>query len=320
MTRQAIELLRKAGAWRYRWIWAAAIPLAVWAMVRGFGLDGGSLLVPVMAFTPYAAVAALLVAGVAAALRNWAAVALAALATACLAVAVLPRAFGSGEDSPPGATRLDVLSANVYLGTAEPRDLLALVRAQKPDLLAVQELAPAFADALRRVGIDRFLPHSILTAHPGAIGRGVYSRLPLRRLPESSFSNPRFEVELPGGQMVRIVNVHPHTPIPGRIDRWQEALERLPATGSGDPWLLLGDFNATLDQAVLRDVLDRGYRDAGEATGEGLEPTWPAEKMLPPLVTIDHVLADRRLGIASYGVDDLAGSDHRPIHASLFLR
>jgi hypothetical protein len=36
-------------------------------------------------------------------------------------------------------------------------------------------------------------------------------------------------------------------------------------------------------------------------------------------MTIDHVLADRRLGITDYGVDDLAGSDHRAIHARLVL-
>ena len=36
-------------------------------------------------------------------------------------------------------------------------------------------------------------------------------------------------------------------------------------------------------------------------------------------MTIDHVLADRRLGIAGYGVDALPGSDHRAIHAELVL-
>jgi len=36
-------------------------------------------------------------------------------------------------------------------------------------------------------------------------------------------------------------------------------------------------------------------------------------------MTIDHVLADRRLGVVEYGVDDLRGSDHRAIHARLAL-
>jgi endonuclease/exonuclease/phosphatase family metal-dependent hydrolase len=56
-------------------------------------------------------------------------------------------------------------------------------------------------------------------------------------------------------------------------------------------------------------------------TGKGLEPTWPTmgHRFLPPSITIDHVLADRRLGVADYGVVDLPGSDHRAIHAQLVL-
>ena len=40
---------------------------------------------------------------------------------------------------------------------------------------------------------------------------------------------------------------------------------------------------------------------------------------MPPSITIDHILADRRLGIGEYGVDDLPGSDHRAIHAVVVL-
>jgi endonuclease/exonuclease/phosphatase family metal-dependent hydrolase len=85
--------------------------------------------------------------------------------------------------------------------------------------------------------------------------------------------------------------------------------------------VLAGDFNATLDQAEFRDVVDRGYADAAAVTGKGLEPTFPTmgHRLLPPTVAIDHVLADRRLGISEYGVDDLPGSDHRAVHAQLVL-
>ena len=37
------------------------------------------------------------------------------------------------------------------------------------------------------------------------------------------------------------------------------------------------------------------------------------------MITIDHILADERLGIVDYGVEDLPGSDHRSIHAELAL-
>lgn len=312
----------RTGARRYWPIWAAAIPLALWALVRAFGLESGGLLTSAMFFTPYAAIAALLVAGVAVALRNWAAAALAAVATVCLAAAVLPRAIGSEAEPAAGHRTLTVLSANVFLGAADPAALMTLVDRFRPDLLSVQELTPSFARKMSRAGIGRRLPHSVLMAQPRGHGAGLYARFPLTPLPGQThflFRMPRASMVLPGGRRLRLIAVHPQPPSMS-ADRWQEALRSLPAPGAGDPWVLVGDFNATFDQARFRDLLDRGYRDAGEATGEGLEPTWPGPDEFPlGLITIDHVLADSRLGVAEYGVENLPGSDHRAIHARLVL-
>jgi endonuclease/exonuclease/phosphatase (EEP) superfamily protein YafD len=275
-----------------------------------------------MWFTPYAAVAALLVAGVAVAWRNWAVATLAATTTAFLAAAVLPRAVGSEAVSAEGRKTLTVLSANVYLGDADPGALVALVDRYRPDLLSVQELTPSFARRLRRAGIARRLPHSVLMAQPRGRGGGLYSRHPLAPLAapvQFPARMPRASMALPGGGHLRLVAVHPFPPNMG-VERWREALESLPAAGSGPPWLLVGDFNATFDQAEFRDLVDSGYRDAAAATGRGLQPTWPSSEVFPwGLMTIDHVLADRRLGVAEYGVDGLPGSDHRAIHARLVL-
>lgn len=302
----------------------AVAPIAAWTVIRIFGLERGYPLVPMMAFTPFVAIAALLSAGVATALRNWSAAAVAALATLCLAAVVLPRAIGGSAARAAGHETFMVLAANVHRGTADPAALLALVDRYEPDVLSVEELTPSFVFRLRRAGIAARLPNSILFAAPGASGAGLYSRLPLQPLrPRTRFDfrTPRARVLLPDGRRLRVGSVHPYAPVSGEIGTWTAELESLPAAAGRPPWVLAGDFNATLDQAELRDVLDRGYRDAGEVTGKGLEPTWPTmgHRFMPPAVTIDHVLADRRLGIADYGVDDLPGSDHRAIHAELVL-
>ncbi|MGH2974430.1 MAG: endonuclease/exonuclease/phosphatase family protein [Solirubrobacterales bacterium] len=310
------------GARRYWLIWGAAIPLVLWAIVRIFGLESGGLLTSLMWFTPYAAIAALLVAGVAVALRNWAAAVFAAVATACLAAVVLPRAVGIETESATGHETLTVLAANVELGGADPHALLALVDRYHPDLLSVEELTPSFAKKLRRGGIGHRLAHAVLMARPKGHGGGLYARFPLKALPRQTrflFRMPRAVIALPDGGRLRLVAVHPQPPTMS-VERWREALESLPPGESGAPWALVGDFNASFDQAEFRDLIDRGYRDAGAATGKGLEPTWPSSEVFPwGLMTIDHVLVDRRLGIASYGVDALPGSDHRAIHAQLVL-
>jgi endonuclease/exonuclease/phosphatase (EEP) superfamily protein YafD len=311
------------GARRYWLIWGAVIPIALWTLVRAFGLESGSLLTSLMYFTPYAAIAALLVTGVAVALRNWAAASVVAVATACLAAVILPRAIGTETVQAAGHETFTVLSANVELGGAEPSALVALVDRYHPDLLSVQELTPSFARKLRRAGINRRLPHSVLMAQPKGHGAGLYSRFPTIALPHQTrflFRMPRAKVVLPDERRLQVVAVHPQPPNMS-VARWEEALKSLPAAGGGIPWVLVGDFNATFDQAEFRELVDRGYRDAGAATGKGFEPTWPSQQVFFwGLMTIDHVLADRRLGVAEYGVDALPGSDHRAIHAQLVLR
>ncbi len=310
----------RVGWRRYPWLWVAVVPIALWALVRVLGIEAGFPLLPMLAFTPYLAAAALLVAGLTVALRNWAAAALAGLAAVCLLATVLPRAIGSGEAAPTGSTELAVLSANVYVGSADERALIETIRRRDPDVLVVQELAPEYAVRLQRAGIGRLLPERSLALSPDASGGGIYSKLPLRPLPEPllyPFRMPRAAVVLPDGRAVRIVDVHPFTPTRNSIGRWRAGLESLPTAGAGPPWVLAGDFNATLDHAELRELIARGYRDAADVTGEGLNATWPSGEQRSPPVTIDHILADERLAVLEYAVDDLPGSDHRTVFARL---
>jgi endonuclease/exonuclease/phosphatase (EEP) superfamily protein YafD len=314
--------LRSAGAWRYWWIWIAVVPVALWTALRLLGIDSGFPLAAMMPFTPYVAVAALLVAGVAAALGNWAATAVATAATLCLAAVVLPRAIGDGTVSAAGHETLGVLASNVLRGSADPDAVVALVERFHPDLLSVEELTPKFARELDKAGLGRLLPNKLIEVRKGSAGAGLYSRLPLRALPGADrffFRMPRAELTLPDGRLVRVVGIHPYPPQPNNVDEWEAALRSLPSAGSGVPWVLAGDFNATFDQSQFRDLVDRGYRDAGAVAGKGLEPTFPRQGHLIPPITIDHVLADRRLGIVEYSVEDMPGSDHRSIHAELAL-
>jgi len=298
------------------------VPVAIWTFLRVFGIDQGFPLATAMPFTPYVAVAALLVAGVAVALENWLAALVAGVATLLLAVAVLPRAIGDGTVEAAGRETLDVLSTNILRGRADAEAVVALVERHDPDLLSVQELTPRFARELRAAGLGELLSHELLEVAKGSAGSGLYSRLPLRPLPgpdQFAFRMPRAELTMPDGRRVRVVGVHPYPPQPNNVGVWEESLASLPSAGRGAPWVLAGDFNATLDQSQFRDLLDRGYRDAGAVAGEGLEPTFPRLGHLIPPITIDHVLADRRLDVVEYSVGEMPGSDHRPVHAVLAL-
>ena len=70
----------------------------------------------------------------------------------------------------------------------------------------------------------------------------------------------------------------------------------------------------------MRRILDTGYRDAADVVGAGLTPSWPNdERWYVPGVTLDHVLADRRVGVKAVSVHTIEGSDHRAVYAELVL-
>ena len=83
---------------------------------------------------------------------------------------------------------------------------------------------------------------------------------------------------------------------------------------------LLGDFNVTLDHTALRRLVNSGYRDAAEVSGTGLRTSWPSngQRLMLP-VTLDHVLADRRIGVATARPYLIAGTDHRAVYAELVI-
>jgi len=296
---------------------------ALWTAVRLLGLDSGFPLVAVMAFTPYVALTAFVPLAVAIAVRNSVAAIVAGLVLVLLGAAVLPRAFGGPTEAQGAAgPTLRLLAANTKLGKADPDALVALVRERDVDVLSVEELTSHLAGELDAAGLDELLPHRELATGSGAQGSGLYSRFELAHAsataPDRGFPLITAEPEIPGAVAVATSSVHT-TPPTVATDAWARDLENLPSTGAGEPRVLLGDFNATLDQSEFRDLVGRGYADAADALGDGLTPTWPTNRRFPPLVTIDHVLADQRIGIRDYAVEDLPGSDHRAVVAELSL-
>ncbi len=90
-------------------------------------------------------------------------------------------------------------------------------------------------------------------------------------------------------------------------------------TTTGPVRLLIGDFNSTLDQVALRRLIGTGYRDIATVLGDGLTPTWPFDDTALPPITLDHVLADRRVGAVSFSATTVPGTDHRAILATVTL-
>jgi endonuclease/exonuclease/phosphatase (EEP) superfamily protein YafD len=307
---------------RLRWVLAGA--LVAWALVRAFGLERGWPLVPLLAFTPYVALLALLVAGVGAWQRWWAGAAVTGACAVLLLALLVPRAIPDRAPEDAAGVRVRVLAANIAGNDVAAGRMIAAVRRWKVDVLSVIELPPEVVAAYESAGADALFPHRALQSRPGFQGTGLYSRLPLAPAgspPGTRFAFAAAELRAPGAAPVELVSVHVPAPTDrGATAQWRHDMRTLPATGTGPLHVLAGDFNATLDHAELRRQIDRGYDDAAEQAGIALRPTWPAGKsLLPTLITIDHVLADRRIRVVSVRSVAIPGSDHRGVLADLLL-
>lgn len=302
-------------------LWLLTLVVLAWAAVRVVGVLPPWPGVAVLALTPWAVLAAAVVAVLALLARAvWAGL-VAAVAMLALVAMVFPRVWGSGEER-AGET-LRVMTVNLRIGGANAGDVLRLVESGKVDVLALQEYTASAQRRLERAGLDRRLPHHVADPEPYAAGSALYSRFPLsdERTPTGigGFVQASATVTMPGGTRIALRSVHPCSPYTADHQScWTRGIAAEPAaTPRGVRRVLLGDFNATLDHPPLRRLIGTGYRDAADVTGSGLRPTWPDDPF--PAVTLDHVLADRRLAVHAYQVRRVAGTDHRAVLATLVV-
>ncbi len=300
---------------------AFACPWLVWAAVRLAGWDSGYPLVPAMAFTPYAALSAVLPLVAGAVVRSRAAIAITLTALVAFGLAVVPRGFGSAPDV-VGGQPLTVASVNMFFGGADPVAVAAHALDLAVDILTIQELTPEALAGLLQTDLATEFQYRLVSAEAdSAGGGGVFSRYPLEaRDPVAAlFRQPRADIRLPSGDVVTVTSVHAFPPATSvtAVRQWADDLAALPSAGGLE--ILAGDFNATLDHAALRDIIDTGYADAAAAVGRGWTPTWSVGFPVPPPLTLDHVLVSPGIAVLAVSVRDIPGTDHRLVSAELRL-
>ena len=271
------------------------------------------------ALSPYlmpAAGLALLVFGL---FGHWMPAAIAAALTIAAVAGHLPWYLG-GRAPGPGAT-VRVVSANLYLGRADPAAVSRLA-VEHADILAVQELTGDCAAALSPLLATDF-PYAMVRPRDKAAGVGIWSRYPIVDSgSDESFSRGfiHARVRAPGAELT-VVSTHMPPPRSAfgswldEIRRLGPALSALPRTG---PVVVGSDLNATPDVREFRRVLRDGYRDAAAQANAGLTRTYPTHIPVPPFLAVDHILT-RDATTTSLRTVPVAGSDHLALAATVVL-
>jgi endonuclease/exonuclease/phosphatase family metal-dependent hydrolase len=307
-----------------RLIAAALIALPALVLTASLLIGSGwSTVIALQAFSPlavpaYAIALALVLLPVGGRIARPVALSAAGLLVVALLVStavVAPRWAGGAPAVAAGDARLVVMTSNLRLGEADPAAVVRVVRAEKVDILVLEEITPRLQRRLEDVGLAELFPHRAGRSAPGASGTLIYAREPITDAEEIATEHGSWAVTVQG---LRIFGVHPAYPYSAN---WRSDQVLLAAEATREhPDVVLGDHNASLDNPSFRELLDTGLRDAAEETNAGWQPTWPTSgfRGIPvPLAAIDHVLVGKSVVARSTRVHDIAGTDHRALVAEL---
>ncbi len=233
-----------------------------------------------------------------------------------------------GPDPRQGMLTLRVLTLNVQGGSADLVAVLRSLQRHRVDVLAVQELTPAMAGRLADAGLADLLPFCHLDPRPGSPGVGLWARWPLIPLPPVPglvAAAPRARIDPAGGWPLTLTVVHPVAPLKGHDHRWQResALVRSALAEVGGPQVVAGDFNASRDHRLFRDLLAAGFLDCADAARSRPWPgfTWPAGRGIPPVMRLDHVLVSQAgATVPEARIIRVPGTDHRGVLAVIELQ
>lgn len=221
----------------------------------------------------------------------------------------------------------NVMTFNVGNDRTRPEELVKLCRASDLSIIGLQELTDRQAQFIGRELQDIF-PYQTLYGE-GIPGKGLLSRYPITEVRQLHLYHHRPDllgvVEV-AGKLLRVIVVHPLPPrfhrkgLSFTEDTHLHVANLTELASSGEPTLLMGDFNmlnwdkrhARLSQAGLVDV----FKQVGQGYGHTLPRKLGAIRAFP-FMRVDYIWITRHLTPLAAWVGPYSGSDHLPVMARL---
>jgi vancomycin resistance protein VanJ len=245
------------------------------------------------------------------------------------------------QSTPSGRADLQVMTWNVRYDNPSPETIQQTILAEKPDVVALQELIVPIARPLGKLLKSQY-PYQLL-ARESALG--IYSRYPLQSLVLSTSADCRcqpVQLDLPvpdaaqtgTTRSVALINVH--LPTPGfqkrrfgvvpvvtdfnttKQDRYlQPLLEQIKTISQ--PLLVMGDFNIGDRQPNYRKIRTH-LADTFAEVGWGFGLSYPVNRWTGfPVVRLDYVFHSRQWQPQSIWQGQAPGADHKYLVTRLNL-
>jgi endonuclease/exonuclease/phosphatase (EEP) superfamily protein YafD len=243
------------------------------------------------------------------------------------------RGFGGSTVHDKTASDLTVLSWNTAGGKPGVAGIASLALAQHADVIALPETTQLTGFDIAKVMKAHGRPMWVYSATHGVTYESHATTLLISAaLGRYSVDTKHGDTSVLSSIIARpddgigptIVAVHAVSPKPHEMLNWRSDLAFLSTVCAGSNVVMAGDFNSTLDEldtfATRSGANFGGCTDSGYAAHAASIGSWPTQ--LPELLgaQIDHVMftpAWKVVAMRVIGTEDNAGSDHRPIVATL---
>ncbi len=316
--------------------------IAVWLVVRTVYGDRWWWLFLINAATPFllAPLPCVLLFGLAT--RHPATSALSVVLLAPTMTLLFPTWFAGGRvDNHSLNASFSLMTYNTNRRTEHQDQVIAVIQAASPDIVALQELNPVTAAALARDLSDEY-PYQILELEGNDMG--VISRFPLQqmtdRLLEEVWADrpdrPLIVTVDTGDRTITLLSAHTSTIVfdtqhpdsmnwsVGARERQVDAIATF-ARNHHQPLIVAGDFNMTPFHRAYQIVTADRLTDVWPICGQGPGFTWPGDRRnvfgvrLPQwLVRIDYIFTSNEIQCLDAAIGPWDGfSDHRPVLARL---
>jgi endonuclease/exonuclease/phosphatase family metal-dependent hydrolase len=220
----------------------------------------------------------------------------------------------------------------------KPSRIAEVLQEVKPDIVGLQEVL-SISGGARMEHQAHFLADElgmhlamgeVRELHGGLYGNVVLSRFPVRTLCRFDLSIPgherrgclRTDVELPGGQVLHVFNVHLGTSFMERRLQARKLVEHelIRSHDFGCARIVLGDFNEWFPGLVSK-LLKSEFTSADIRIQLRQKRTYPA---MFPVMHLDHIYYDHDLILDHVALHrtkkSLIASDHVPLYADFILR
>ncbi len=228
-----------------------------------------------------------------------------------------PAASSSVTESTSQTSRVRILFANVYYLNPAFDAFLHEIDEANPDIVLLAEFPWTWREPFR----DSPMMAKYHYGHGYKPWRFeqvvVYSRLPLRIESERTITDRVVEfLDIAvGAQTLHLISLHAPRPTYFRDDDyagyWQELTPLI--LQSPQPLVVIGDYNATQNSRVYKELKHSGLRSAHEDRGRGYAVTWPNGTLPIPPIRIDQAFLSP--DVACHGIAEGVGtnSDHKPL-------